>query len=202
MTAAPFHESNIAAVRLLQGPVYLDDGKTWDLVLTHESRLGGYFSALGLRLVVAEADGFAFLRAFDEEEMPEGYEALPNLMRKSKLGFDATLLAVLLREELRKFDENDLDSEACVLPEEDLFAAFADFFGEQSDEKKLRAKFASARRSMMELKFVKALETEPPQVVIRPIVKARLTLEKMREVKVRLKAHLDGEKEEAAGADG
>jgi len=190
--APPFHESQVAAVRLLQGPVYVDDGKTWDLVLSHESRLGGYFAALGLRLVVAETDGFAYLRPFEEEETPEGYEALPNLMRKSKLGFDATLLAVLLREELRKFDENDLDSEACVVPEEDLFASFADFFGEQSDEKKLRAKFASACRTMLDLKFIRALDAEPPQIAVRPILKARLTPEKLREVRARLEAHLGG----------
>jgi len=191
MTAAPpFHESHVAAVHLLRGPVYADDGKNWDLVLSNEPRLGDYFAALGLRLVVAEADGFAYLRPFTEEETPDGYEALPNLMRKSKLGFEATLLAVLLREELRKFDEHDLDSDACVVPEEDLFAAFADFFGEQSDEKRVRSGYQSARRTMVDLKFIRILDTEPPQVLVRPVVKARLTPEVLREVKGRLQAHL------------
>ncbi|CAN5284562.1 hypothetical protein BH23VER1_BH23VER1_14720 [soil metagenome] len=188
--APPYHESSIPAVRLLQGPVYSVDAKTWDLVIAHESKLGEYFAALGLRLVVAEADGFAYLRPFEEEETPDGYDAIPGLMRRSKLGFEATLLAVLLREELRKFDEHDLDSEACAVPEEELFAAFADFYGEQSDEKRLRAKFASARRTMEELKFVRVLEAEPPQILIRPIVKARLTPERLREIKSRLEAHL------------
>ncbi len=193
-TSHSYHESSIAAVRLLQGPVYADDAKTWDLVLMHESRLGAYFAVLGLRLVISEADGFAYMRPFEEEEMPEGYESIPSLMRRSRLGFEATLLAVLLREQLCKFDEHDLDSEACAVPEEELLAAFADFYGEQSDEKRLRAKFASARRAMEELRFVRVLETEAPQILIRPIVKARLTTEKLREIKSLLESHLQRER--------
>lgn len=191
--APPFDESKIAAVRLLQGPVYFDDVKTWDLVLSNETKLREFFSGLGMMLVISENDGFAFIRQFEEEEFPEGYEQIPTLMRKSRLGFDATLLAVLLREELRKFDENDLDSESCVVKETELFESFADFFGKRSDEKKIRTKFSVARAVMLELKFIKILDTEPVEILIRPIVKARLTPERLRETKEKLEAHLESD---------
>lgn len=191
--APPFDESKIAAVRLLQGPVYFDDGKTWDLVLSNETKLRDFFAGLGMMLVISENDGFAFIRQFEEEEFPEGYEKIPTLMRKSRLGFDATLLVVLLREELRIFDENDLDSESCVIKETELFESFADFFGKRSDEKKIRTKFSVARAVMLELKFIKILDTEPVEILIRPIVKARLTPERLRETKEKLEAHLESD---------
>lgn len=191
--APPFDESKIAAVRLLQGPVYFDDLKTWDLVLSNETKLRDFFAGLGMMLVISENDGFAFIRQFEEEEFPEGYEQIPTLMRKSRLGFDATLLAVLLREELRKFDENDLDSESCVVKETELFESFSDFFGKRSDEKKIRTKFSVARAVMLELKFIKILDTEPVEILIRPIVKARLTPERLRETKEKLEAHLESD---------
>ncbi|MGI9303127.1 MAG: DUF4194 domain-containing protein [Gammaproteobacteria bacterium] len=196
--APPFDESKIAAVRLLQGPVYIDERVPWDLILTHCSKLSGFFTGLGLMLVISEADGFAFIRQFEEDEMPEGYERLPTLMRRARLGFDATLIAVLLREELRRFDEDDLDSEVCVLPDSSLFDAFADFFAESFDEKKLRRKFDAALSRVEEVGFLKRLDTEPPQYAIRPIVKARITPQQLRHIRQTLSDHLG----EEGAADG
>ena len=193
--APPFDDSKIAAIRLLQGAVYRDDGAAWELLLTHEQKLSEFFTSLRLTLVVSEADGFAFIRQMEEEELPEGYEKLPLLMRRTRLGFDATLLAVLLREELRKFDEENLDSEACVIAESELYSAFADFFAEAQDEKRLQNRFKSACSKLDEIGFIKQLTTDPPQLNVRPIIKARLTPERLRETRQQLLDHLKPNKE-------
>ncbi len=194
----PFDESKIAAVRLLQGAVYRDEGNTWDLLLTHEQKLKDFFASLRLTLVVSEADGFAFIRQMEEDELPEDYDKLPLLMRRTRLGFDATLLAVLLREELRKFDEENLDSEACVVAESELYSAFADFFAEAQDERKLQNRFKSACSKLDEIGFIKALKTEPPQLTVRPIIKARLTPERLRETRQQLTEYLQRNKAPAS----
>lgn len=194
-SAPPFDPSKIAAIRLLQGPVYRDDGNTWDLLLTHEHTLQEFFASLRLTLVLSEADGFAFIRQMEEDELPEEYEKLPLLMRRTRLGFDSTLLAVLLREELRKFDEENLDSEACVITESELYTAFADFFAEAQDEKRLQNRFKSACSKLDEIGFIKHHTTEPPQLTVRPIIKARLTPDRLRETRQQLLDYLNPDKD-------
>jgi len=42
-----------------------------------------------------------FMRQLTEDELPDGYDRLPKVFRRTRLGYDETLLCVLLREELR-----------------------------------------------------------------------------------------------------
>src|SRR5688572_20070142 len=100
-SAPEFKDWSIAAVRLFQGVVYADDARTWDIVLRSRSQLDAHFARVGLVLVVDEAEGYAYVRQWSDEECPEGYEQLPKLIRRVPLGYGPTLLAVLLRDELR-----------------------------------------------------------------------------------------------------
>lgn len=57
-----FREWSIAAVHLLQGVVYEDSPRVWDVMLASRSQLENYFARLGLLLVVDEPEGLAYLR--------------------------------------------------------------------------------------------------------------------------------------------
>src|SRR5437667_8868803 len=104
----------VAAVRLLQsGAVYADDSRVWDILLGARTPVSEYFARVGLLLVVDEPEGLAYLRQLTEDELPEAYDRLPKLFRRARLGYDETLLCVLLREELRRFEEEDLDNDRC-----------------------------------------------------------------------------------------
>jgi hypothetical protein len=54
-TLPEFREWSIAAVQLLKGVVYLDDGPTWGIICSNRSRLDDYFARIGLSVVVDEA---------------------------------------------------------------------------------------------------------------------------------------------------
>ncbi len=109
-------EWSAAAVRLLQGVVYHDDNQqVWDTLLRSVSPLTDYFGKLGLLLIVDESDGMAYLRQLDEEDVPPEYHHIPRLFRRTPLGYDTTLLCVLLRDSLRIFEEEDVQNERCVV---------------------------------------------------------------------------------------
>jgi hypothetical protein len=170
-----FREWSIAAVKLLQGVVYYDDGAVWDIVLSNKSTLAGFVGRLGLQLVIDESDGFAFLRQLMDDELPEEYDNLPKLFRRTRLSFDATLLCVLLREELRRFEEEDVHNERCVVRTSDLFEQWKTFHPENHDEVRLRRGLDTALKTLDGLKFVRLFGNEPQEWEIRPILKARLT---------------------------
>jgi uncharacterized protein DUF4194 len=199
-----FDESSIAAVHLLQGVVDHDEGRVWDLVLGHQTRLDSYFNRIGLRLVVDSDEGFAFLRQMEESElMPvRGYDQLPKLVRKKRLSFDATLACVLLRDELRRFEEEEVDNARCVISTDDLFEQWKPFFPATDDDVKLKRALLAVLGTLEELKFIREFTKEPQEWEIRRILKARMPVAELERLRDDLKAESDARAERAsAGAD-
>lgn len=180
-----------AAVKLLKGVVYHDDqGSTWDTILTNASRLTDYFGRLGLVLIVNEDDGMAWLHQPDSEELPADYESIPKLFHKVALGFEATLLCVVLRDELRRNEEEDLQNDRCVVKQSELLEAWRMFFPEDSDEVRLNDGLAKQLARLEKLKFVRRFEKTPPSWEVRRILKARLPLDHLKIIRNELQAEL------------
>ena len=177
------------AVRLLQGVVYHDDNlDVWEQLLENVSPITEYFGKLGLLLVVDEPDAMAYLRQLDEEEIQPDFPAVPRLFRRTPLGYEATLLCVLLRDELRQYEEEDVQNERCVISQSDLLALWEAFFPDQTDSVRLNRSLTAALRKMEELKFVRQFEKEPPSWEVRRIIKARLPLSDLERLRLSLVA--------------
>jgi hypothetical protein len=176
-TASPPAEWGAVAVRLLQGVVYHDDNADmWECLQRSVSQLTDYFAKIGLQLIVDETDAMAYLRQPEDDEIAPEHDHVPRLFRRSPLTYDATLLCVLLRDELRQFEEEDVQNERCVVVQSDLLAVWQAFFPESSDEVKLNRALTAALRKLEDLKFVRQFEKEPASWEIRRIIKARLPL--------------------------
>ena len=191
------------AVRLLQGVVYHDDNlELWEQLLENISPITEYFGKLGLLLVVDEPDAMAYLRQLDEEEIPSDFPPVPRLFRRTPLGYEATLLCVLLRDELRQFEEEDVQNERSVITQSDLLALWEAFFPDQTDSVRLNRSLTTALRKMEELKFVRQFEKDPPSWEIRRIIKARLPLSDLERLRLSMVAAVgkkidDSQSEEA-----
>ncbi len=180
-----------AAVKLLTGVIYHDDpGNTWNEILSNLSPLTDHFARLGLVLIVNENDGLAWLHQPETEELPADYESMPKLFRKVALGFEATLLSVVLRDELRRSEEEDLQSERCVIEQAALLAIWRTFFPDSIDEVRLNDGLSKQLARMEQLKFVRRFEKTPPSWEIRRIVKARLPLETLKAIRTELQEEL------------
>lgn len=183
-----FREWSIPAVRLLQGVVDADDGRVWNLLLSNVSALEDYFTRLGLRLVVDESEGLAYLRQLAEDELPPAYDALPKLFRATRLSYGQTLLCVLLRDEFRRFEEEDTRNERCVIDEAELHERWKSFFPQHDDDLKHRRDLQAALRKLEELGFVKRFADDPASWEVRRVLKARLTVEQLEHLQRQLLA--------------
>ena len=202
-TALPeFRDWSIAAVRLLQGVVYLDEAPVWGLVCSNKTRLEEYFVRIGIALVVDESEGFAFLRQLEEEELDKGYETLPKLFRKSRLSYDATLLCVLLRDELRRFEEEQVEDQRCVIKLSDLLEQWKAFFPAALDDVKLQRTLKAALADLEELKFVKLFTKEPEEWEVRRILKARMPVAKLELLLQQLRAARQPSSGKSEGGNG
>lgn len=181
-----FRELGIPAVRLMQGVLYADDEAAWELLLAYELDLLDYFARIGLSVVIDRSEGLAYLRQLGDEERLAGYERLPRLFRRTPLGYDATLLCVLLREEYRRFEDEDLENERCVVDVETLLDGWKAFFPAEADEVQLRKRLHTMLKKLEELKFVARFESEQDEWEVRKILKARLPLEELERLRERL----------------
>ncbi len=182
-----YKDWSFAAVRLLQGAVYSDDA-AWDILLRHQTPLRDYFARIGLLLVVDEPEGLAYIRQLSEDEAVDDYGNLPKLFRRTRLGYDTTLLCVLLRERLRRFEEEDLDNHRCVVDQAELLESWKNFFPGKEDEVRLQKTLDTAFRKLEGLKFVSRFGDTAGCWEIRRILKARLPVDELEKLKEQLTA--------------
>ncbi|HAH43791.1 DUF4194 domain-containing protein [Gimesia sp.] len=183
-----FRERGIVAVHLLQGVIYEEQEEIWSLLLSNESDLNDYFCEIGLSLVIDRTEGMAYLRQFSEDERTGGYERLPRLFRKAPLTYKVTLLCVLLREEYRKFEEEDLDNERCVVEIDSLLELWKPCFPAESDEFTLRKQLVASFKQLENLKFVSGIKDEPDSWEVRKLLKARIPIEELERLRDQLTA--------------
>lgn len=184
-----YKDWSLAAVRLLQGPVYSDDS-AWELLLRHQSALKDYFARIGMLVVLDEPEGLSYLRQLAEEEAPGDYQHLPRLFRRSRLGYEPTLLCVLLREELRSFEEQDLDNRRCVVEQADLFDLWKAFFPDGDDEVRLRKSLEAAFRKLESLRFVSRFGSTAGAWEVRRILRARLPVAELERLREQLQSRI------------
>jgi hypothetical protein len=181
---------SLAAIRLLQGVVYSNDAKAWEQVLTYRSDLEDYFGRIALILVVSEDDGLAYLRQRSDQERDTDGDSLPRLFRRTPLSYDVTLLCVLLRDELRRFEDEDLDNTRCTITLDMLLPLWKSMQPTSHDDVKSRDTLASAMRKLEQMSIVAKFGGED-EYEIRAILKARLPLEKLAEIRDQMKRQLE-----------
>ncbi len=194
-------EWSVVAVRLLQGVVYQEDNaENWEILQRSVSSLVDYFGKIGLMLIVDQNDAMAYLQQWDADAIPVEWEHLPRLFRRSPMGYEATLLCVLLRDELRRFEETDLQNDRCLVAQSDLLDAWRSFFPEDWDAVRCNRSLLSALRKLEEFKFVRQFDGESSIWEIRRIIKARIPISELEQLSQNLM--LAAERSTKSSSDG
>ncbi len=189
-----FRDWSRVAVQLLRGVVYSEDDRVWNVLLSNVSAIDSYFARIGLRLVGVESDGMAYVRQLTEDEATSGYDTLPKLFRATRLSYGQTLLSVLLRDELRRFEEEEVRDERCVIDEATLLQQWESFFPTSRDEVKMLRDLQAALKKLEELGFVSRFGGESTGWEVRRILKARLPASHLEELRDALAKHGGGSK--------
>lgn len=160
-----------------------DPGDTWERVLESVAPLTDYFVRIGLRLIVDEENGMAYLRQIAPESFSAEHPTMPILFRKTRLGFEQSILCVLLRDELRQFEERIQHDERCAVNQSDLLTLWSEICGSDEDPVRLNRKLTAHLKSLQEMKFVKQFSDTPPAWEVRRILKARLPLSQLEQLR-------------------
>lgn len=180
-------------LRLLQGTLYSEENRLWALLGENLNPVREYFNQIGLELHIHKDDGMAYLTQLSEDEDPLG---LPRLIRRQPLSFEATLLAVLLREALDEFDLSNPDSRDLVLTVKEIRTRLMPFLGERYDETRLIRQFDRYLGSLEKLGFLREVprpglpDPDSRQYQVMRILKAKINNEKLEEIRQKLEDYV------------
>ena len=185
-------------LKLLRGVLYYDD-KEWDTLLSYHQAVKQHFTSIGLRVHVDEADGYAYLTQPDAEDRDDETPgdaapvALPRLVRRVSLGYEATLLCVVLREELLKFEAHEPDLERLVLSKAQLQDALQIFYPEQTDMTRLLGRIDRVIGSVVRAGFLRPLNRDQDDELyeVKRILKAKLSADRLVEIRDQLRRYAD-----------
>jgi hypothetical protein len=185
-------------LKLLRGVVYYDD-KEWDTLLSYEKAVQLHMASIGLRLHVDEADGYAYLSQPDDDEAPgvsvsetAATRELPRLVRRIPLNFEATLLCVVLRDELLKFEMREPGLERLVLSKQHIQEAMHIFYPEPADMTRLMGRIDRVIGQVERAGFLRPIKHEDEDVYeVKRIIKAKISADKLVEIRDRLRQYAD-----------
>lgn len=171
---------SILLVGLLKGVLYQEsDPERWNQLLNLQSSVRDYASVLGLELILDEAEGYAFLRAHEQEKEDDETRSpeanAPRLIARRPLSFPVSLLLALLRKKLAEFDASGGDTRL-ILSRDDIAELIRVFLPVSSNEAKLIDQLDRHINKVIELGFLRRLAqsstSQPPNYEVRRIIKA------------------------------
>lgn len=178
------------AVRLLKTDIDNDDS-LWEELQLYQIPLTEYFEKIGLALVVDKENGFAFLKQveFDEDGSTIG------LVRRTPLGFEVSVICILLRELLEEHDTSDSISKNFFIRHQHLKEHVELFFKEKANRVKFLKNIDSYINKLVEIGFLKIKEDSDTLDMrlyqVKRILKAKISFEQLEEFKQRLENYVE-----------
>jgi len=192
-------------IGLLRGVLYREtDPSVWQALLDLQARVRDHVAPMGLELTVDEAEGYAWLR---QRATVDGEAELPKLVPRRPLGFQLSLLLVLLRKRLAETDATGGETRV-VLSRDEIVDLVRLFATDTANEAKLVDRVDTQINKVIELGFLRRLrptgertsrDSSEERYEVRRILKAFVDAQFLAELDRRLteyRAHLAGPDDE------
>ena len=178
-----------AIVKLLKGSIQRTSN-VWDDLINYQIEIQDYINQIGLELIVKKEEGFAFVKQLEDSE-----GNTLNLVTRRQIGFETSIVLVVLRQILEEFDSNPTQFQ--------VFEKFITNF-EIKDEVELflpekfnRVKFLKELEGYINnivklgyLSEVNKKENETKYQIQR-IIKEKVTLDILQEFKLKLQENVE-----------
>jgi hypothetical protein len=183
-------------IALMRGPIYSDDA-AWAGLVRYQPEIERFFAEVGVRVIIDVVDGFAYI-----DQAPEGEPGSdwPKLLYRDRFSYDVTCVLVVLREWLLS-QETKTREDRAPLRLDDLLEQLRPFFRKtganvEREEKRWR----EAVNKVVSLGFLKRWRGEEA-FIVRPIVRTRLSLETLTELRDTLEKHAANRGESSGEAE-
>jgi len=177
-----------AIVRLLKGTVERSNS-VWDDIITYQTEILNYISVIGLELIVKKDEGFAFVK---QVELDEGNTL--NMVSRRQIGFDVSIVLVILRQILEEFDSNPIETQSFdkFITNTEIKDEVELFLPEKFNRVKFIKELDNHVKKAVELGFLVETKRNDAEVryKIHRIIKEKITLDGLQEFKTKLQEYV------------
>lgn len=178
-----------AVVRLLKGPVEHTDTKIWEAILNYQSDIQKYLSHIGLELIVKRDEGFAYVKQLvDDEGKTIG------LVPRQQLGFEISVILIILRQMLEEFDSNldELYATERFVSADELKERIELFLPERFNRVKLLNEIDAYLNRIVNLGFLKVVKRDNVNLYqVHRVIKEKVTLDQLQDFKNKLQEYVE-----------
>lgn len=186
-------------VRLLQGPIFEEDNKDlFERLKLWNKEINAYFNIIGLKLFYSDEIDYSYLEQIEDEDgnVINNYN---RLLKRHPLTYEVSLILVILREELDKFELENLNSEKLILKESDIVDLIEPYYNETSDKIKFKDVIASNLNYIANMNLIKRINATDENLIlandreylIRNIIRAKVSASFLKEFKNKLEKQKD-----------
>lgn len=176
-------------VRLLKGPVEATDTNAWEDILNYQSEINKYLMNIGIELIVKRDEGFAYIKQIvDDEDRTTG------LIPRQQLGFEISVILIILRQMLEEFDSNmdELYATERFVSADELRERIEIFLPERFNRVKLLSEIDAYINRIVSLGYLKLIKRDNVNTYqIHRIIKEKVTLDKLQEFKDKLQEYVE-----------
>ena len=176
-------------VRLLKGPVEVTDTNAWGDILNYQSEINKYLANIGIELIVKRDEGFAYIKQIvDDEDRTTG------LIPRQQLGFEISVILIILRQMLEEFDSNmdELYATERFVSADELKERIEIFLPERFNRVKLLSEIDTYINRIVALGYLKLIKRDNVNTYqIHRIIKEKVTLDKLQEFKDKLQEYVE-----------
>jgi len=173
-------------VALMKGIVDREsDPVVWQSLTSFQARVRDYVAVIGLELVLDDVEGFAYLR---QRPAAEGTPEVPRLVPRRQLGYQVSLMLVLLRKRMAEFDATSGDSRL-ILSKNDIVEMMRLFFPEAANQVKFHDRINAGINHIVDMGFLRRLHGADDGFEVRRIVKAFVDAQWLSDFEARLAAY-------------
>ncbi|WP_458041989.1 MULTISPECIES: DUF4194 domain-containing protein [Bacteria] len=159
--------------------------EAWQTLQRHRGAVADHFAAIGIDIVVDDAEGYAYLVTREPED---GEQPLPRLVRRRSLTYNVSLLLVLLRKRMVEFESSGEEGKL-VLTREQLVEMLRVFQATSSNEARTADQADRTIAQAAELGFLRELRGQPGAWEVRRILKAYVDAQTLSDFAARLDAY-------------
>lgn len=178
-----------AVVKLLRQPIE-SSMSLWNDVLNYQVEIQDYLTVIGLELVVKKEDGFAYLKELEDSE-----GNTLGIISKRKIGFEASIIIVVLRQTLEEFDQNpnQFDVNEKFISFQEIKDEIELFLPETYNKVKLMKDLEINIRRIVELGYLREISRDDFDTTyqIHRIIKEKISLDQLQEFKNKLENYVE-----------
>jgi hypothetical protein len=178
-----------AIVKLLKGSIQRTSN-VWDDVVNYQIEIQDYISQIGLELIIKKEEGFTFVKQLEDSE-----GNTLNLVTRRQIGFETSIVLVVLRQSLEEFDSNPTQFQVFekFITDLEIKEEVELFLPEKFNRVKFLKELDGYIKRIVELGYLSEVSKKENETKyqIQRIIKEKVTLDILQEFKLKLQENVE-----------